>query len=557
LRRFNDIGFLILSVVVLFSVIFFTDILDMPSIYLVDRDVISFSDGWTWQGDRYQEKFHLPHHFDVGKSEPLIIRNTIPDNLPHGAKIAFRSYMQSVETKIDGETVYAMGHDSDKFLGRDFARFWAVIDIYPEQKGKVIELSLFSHVSSLHGYVSEIVIASGTGILAHIYLQKGLWNVLSIFIIVLGTILILAYFLAGIYKEKHLGFLYLGTSAILSGNWLLGESGMLQLLSNNTYYTTRITLLMTLLCPISYGLYVRENLPTREKKFFDNFFISLFIVYAALCLLLEYLDIVGLRDTLPITLVFITIFAIYFMTVLHLEVFYYKNEKASDELRGILIFIAFALAELIHYYLNGQKGTSYFIMIGTVIYIVLSVFNQFKGYNERRKIREDKEYFEKMAYTDALTAGNNRAKYIKDLEKIIDPRGFAIIQADTDRLKYINDYFGHSHGDQAIIDTHEVLNKNFAKIGKVYRVGGDEFSVIIKNTNIDEINRIIEQVKKDVDLIAEKRAYDFSISFGIVEYDASLDEDIHATRVRADYKMYKDKKRLRNTVPRKMPGFKT
>jgi GGDEF domain-containing protein len=64
-------------------------------------------------------------------------------------------------------------------------------------------------------------------------------------------------------------------------------------------------------------------------------------------------------------------------------------------------------------------------------------------------------------------------------------------------------------------------------------------------------------VKKDVDLIAEKRAYDFSISFGIVEYDASLDNSIHATVIRADHKMYNDKKRLRNTVPKKMPGFKT
>jgi diguanylate cyclase (GGDEF)-like protein len=557
LRRFNDIGFLILSAVVLFSVIFFTDILNMPNIYLVDRNVISFSDGWTWQGDGYQKKFHLPHYFDVGKSEPLIIRNTIPDDLPDGAKIALKSDMQSVEAKIDGETIYAMGHDSGKFLGKDFATFWAVIDIYPEQKGKVIELALFSHAPPSQGYASGIVIASGSGILAHIFLQKGLWNVLSIFIIVLGTILILAYFLTGIYKEKQLGFFYLGTSAIIAGNWFLGESGMLQLFSNNTYYTTKITLLMTLLCPISFSLYIRENLPQRGKNFCDNFLISLFIVNAAVCLFLEYLNILGLRDTFPITLMLIAIFLIYNIVILLLEVYYYKNEKASIELKAILIFIVFAVVELIVFYLNGQKDSSHYLLIGTAIYIVLSIFNQFKGYNERRKIREDKEYFEKMAYTDALTGGNNRAKYVKDLEDITEPEGFAIIQADTDRLKYINDYFGHSHGDIAIIDTHEVLHKNFATIGRVYRIGGDEFSVIVKNADRDEINRIIEQVKKDVDLIAEKRVYDFSMSIGIAEYDASLDEDIHATRVRADHNMYNDKKRLRNTVPRKMPGFKT
>jgi diguanylate cyclase (GGDEF)-like protein len=557
LRRFSDIGFLILSIAVLFSVIFFTDILDMPNIYLVDRDITSFSDGWTWQGDGYQEKFHLPCYFDVDKSEPLIIRNTIPDHLPDGAKIAFTSYMQSVEAKIDGETVYAVGHDSDKFLGRNFAKFWAVIDINPEQKGKVIELALFSHISTSQGYAPEIVIASGTGILAHVYLHRGLWNVLSTFIIVFGIILILAYFLTGIYKEKHLGFFYLGTSAILAGNWFLGDSGMLQLFSNNTYYTTRITLLTTLLCPISFGLYIRENLPLRGKKFLGNFFISLFIVYAAVCLALEYLNIWGLPDTLHITLMLIAIFCIYYIVILLLEVYYYKNEKASNELKAILIFFVFAVVELIIFYLNGEKESSHYLLIGTAIYIAIAVFNQFEGYNERRKIREDKEYFKKMAYTDALTGGNNRAKYIKDLDNITNPGGFTVIQADTDRLKYINDYFGHSHGDLAIMDTHKVLNKNFATIGRIYRIGGDEFSVIVKNANRDEINRIIEQVKKDVDLIAEERVYDFSISFGIVEYDASLDNSIHATVIRADHKMYNDKKRLRNTVPKKMPGFKT
>lgn len=553
MKKFNDIGFLILAVMMLFSIFFFTDALDMPNIYLVDRDVISFSDGWTWHSDGFQEKFHLPHYFDVAESEPLVIRNTIPDHLPHGAKLAIKSYMQSVIAKIDGETVYAVGNDSDKFLGKDFSNFWAVVDIKPEHMGKTIELSLFSHLPSSQGYAAEVIIASGTGLLGHIFSQKGLWNVWSSFTIILGILLILGYFLTVINKENNLGFLYLGTSTLFVGVWFLGDSGMLQLLTENTYFTTRITLILTLLSPISFGLYLRETLPLKKNRFLADFLLSLLIANAAICMVLEYLDILGIRDTLPISLVLIAIFSIYNIVLFLVDVFYYKNEKVLYEVRTIFIFMVFLLIETVIYFLNGQKGTSYFILIGATVYIIMSLLKQFKEYKERRKIREDKEYFEKIAYKDALTGGCNRAGYIRDLQSITDPKGITVVQADTDRLKYINDYFGHSNGDLAIIDTYKVLNNYFAKIGKTYRVGGDEFTVIIKNANRDEINRIIEQVKKEVDLIAEQRDYDFSISIGAFEYDASLDADVHATAVRADHNMYEDKKRLRDTAPRKMP----
>jgi diguanylate cyclase (GGDEF)-like protein len=554
LRKINDAGFLILAIMMFFSIFFFTNALDMPDISLVDKDVISFSDDWTWQNNGYQEKFQLPYYFDVDKSEPLVIRNTIPDHLPNGAKLVFKSYMQSVIAKIDGETVYTVGHDSDKFLGKDFASFWAAIDINPEHKGKIIELTLFSNLPSSKGYASEIFITSGTGLLAHIFSVKGLWNVLSLAIIVLGFILIINCFLARIYKERRRGLLFLGITALLMGSWFLGDSGILQFLTNNTYYVTRITFISTLLSPISFGLYLRESLSMEKKRFLADFFTLLLIVNAAICMVLEYLDILSLRDTITTSAVLIAIFCIYYMAVFLIEAFYYKDKRASNEVKAIFIYMFFGTAEIIHFYLNKQKGASHFMLVGATIYIIIALFNQHRDYSERRKIKEEKEYFEKIAYTDVLTGGYNRARYVRDLKNIADPKGFAIIQADTDRLKYINDYFGHSHGDLAIIDTYKVLHKNFAKIGDTYRIGGDEFSVIVSNANRDEIDRIIEQVKKDVALIAEEREYDYSVSFGVVKYDSSLDKDINAAIVRADHKMYDDKKRLRNTVPQKMPA---
>lgn len=552
LRKFSEIGYIILAITIFLFIFNFVDLFDMPSLYLIDDEIISYSDGWTLEDGANQEQFELPHCFDIDKSESLVIRNIIPDNVPIGGKVVLKSYRQSVVAKIDGKTVYAMGDDNSRFPGKDFGNFWAVIDIMPEDTGKVIELTLFSHTPTSQGYAPEIFITSGSSLFLLIFLEKGIWNVLIVLVIVLGLVLILAYFVAGYHKQKNRSIFYLGAFSLNIGGWFLAESGMLQLTTKNTYLIARLSPLMILTSPVVIGLYLREA-TQMKKRFFTDLLIALIVASASVCLLLEYLDILGLWDTLLIGQAWLMIFCAYYLIIFTIEFFYYDNKKTSHDLIAISIFLALAIVEIIVFSIRGFKQTSYFMLSGTVIYIIIMTTHQLKEYRERRKVKEEKEYFEKMAYTDVLTGAANRAQYIRDMDQITSFRGTTILQVDTDRLKYINDYFGHSFGDQAIIDTCDVLQKHFAAIGKVYRIGGDEFTVIIENGNLDNINQIIDQVKQEVALIAEERVYDFSVSFGLVAYDASLDKDIYATAVRADKRMYKDKTRLRGTVPQKMP----
>ncbi|MGI6726117.1 MAG: diguanylate cyclase domain-containing protein [Christensenellales bacterium] len=546
MKKFNEIAFFVLLAFIFISILVIPHIMDMPNLYLLDRNVIDFSDGWTWKGDGYEKKYSLPYHFDVKDSEPLVIRNTIPDDLPDGSVFATRSVAHSVVVKIDGKTVYEMGNDRDKYLGRDLGTFWAFIKTEPEHKGKEIEISLFSYRTVSHGFAYEVFIGSESALYAHLFMQNGLWNIFSPVLIFLGLFIILSYFIFGVFREKNRALLYLGFFAFIMGNWFLGESQMLQLLTKNTYYTVRITHLMTLLAPITACLFIRETVPMR-KRFFDDFLVTLAIVNSVVTLGLEYFNILGLTDTIDMTMVLIVLICVYYLGILLIETFLYKNEKAFRELKLLSIVFIFGIVEIAVYYIKGQLVTSHFLHIGVLIYIVLMIISQFKDYMDRKRIREEREYYAKMAYTDVLTGGYNRAKYLEDMEKISEPGGVVIVQVDTDRLKYINDCFGHSSGDLAIIDTYNVLDKNFGHKGKTYRIGGDEFAVIVDNTaTSEEVDAIIEQVKKDVDLTDKEREYHFSISLGFAEYEASLDKDLYSTAIRADHKMYEDKKRLRN-----------
>lgn len=546
MKKLNEIAFFVLLAFIFLSISIIPHIMDMPNLYLLDRKVVNFSDGWTWKGDGYEKKYSLPYHFDVENSEPLVIRNTIPDDLPDGSVFATRSVAHSVVVKIDGETIYEMGNDREKYLGRDLGTFWAFIKTEPEHKGKEIEISLFSYRTVSHGFASEVFIGSESALYAHLFMQNGLWNIFSPVIISLGLFIIFAYFVFGIYKEKNRAILYLGFFAFIMGNWFLGESQMLQLITKNTYYTVRITHLMTLLAPITACLFIREIVPMK-KRFLDDFLVTLAIVNAVVTLGLEYFDILGLTDTIDMTMVLIVLISVYYLGILLMETLLYKNEKAFRELKLLSIVFVSGIVEIAVYYINGQLVTSHFLHIGVLVYVILMLISQFKDYMDRKRIREEREYYAKMAYTDILTGGYNRARYMEDMEKITEPGGVVIVQVDTDRLKYINDSFGHSAGDLAIIDTYQIVEANFAHVGNTYRIGGDEFAVIVKNTaTTEEVDTIIEKVKKDVELKDKEREYTFSISLGFAEYEASLDEDIYATAVRADHKMYEDKRRLKN-----------
>ncbi|NLM00352.1 MAG: hypothetical protein GX220_02720 [Treponema sp.] len=193
LEKFTEIIFFILSAVMIFSIFTFTSFFDMPDIFLVDTRVQPFFQGWKRFNGTHTEIFDLPYQVDIEKNETLIIKNTLPTNFHFGDILAFKSFMQSVVVQVDGKTVYEVGTNPEKFLGRDFGIFWVFVEIEPEFADKEIEISLFSHRNPFHGYAPEVFIGSRTGLFTHIFNQKGLWNFLSCLILVTGILIILSF----------------------------------------------------------------------------------------------------------------------------------------------------------------------------------------------------------------------------------------------------------------------------------------------------------------------------------------------------------------------------
>ena len=117
--------------------------------------------------------------------------------------------------------------------------------------------------------------------------------------------------------------------------------------------------------------------------------------------------------------------------------------------------------------------------------------------------------------------------------------------ADLNNLKKINDMFGHTKGDQAIIRTAELLKKAFHSGADCFRIGGDEFCVIAEGIIPEEFRLRSEAFTRLVEEENKKTEYDFSVAYGFVEAGT---EGIDEAFRRADRKMYECKLKMKETM---------
>ena len=162
---------------------------------------------------------------------------------------------------------------------------------------------------------------------------------------------------------------------------------------------------------------------------------------------------------------------------------------------------------------------------------------------------------EGMAYHDPLTKTFNRHYGMEVLAEWLENRkAFICCFVDMDNLKYVNDKFGHSEGDNYILSVADAL-KQFADDAVVCRLGGDEFMVLATNWTEEMACRHLENLRNDLVNMNNKTAltYRRSISYGLVE--VGVDNRLSAGELLriADEKMY-DYKRSHKLPPTPMPA---
>lgn len=158
-----------------------------------------------------------------------------------------------------------------------------------------------------------------------------------------------------------------------------------------------------------------------------------------------------------------------------------------------------------------------------------------------------------MAFVDSLTGLKNRtalAEWEKRINLKIEERGmkdFAIVFADVNNLKEANDVFGHESGDILLNDAAKQIGNVF-KHSPVFRIGGDEFVVILDGADFVNVYALLDELEertKSVSVINSDKYGRISIACGVSFFDYERDTCFQDVLKRADGIMYEKKKEMK------------
>jgi len=167
------------------------------------------------------------------------------------------------------------------------------------------------------------------------------------------------------------------------------------------------------------------------------------------------------------------------------------------------------------------------------------------------RLRKDLQYTKQIANKDPLTGVGSAAAFkakceLMDSEiKAKDKIRFAIIECDVNDLKVINDSFGHDMGDEYLKNCSKVFC-NIFNHSPVYRIGGDEFVIILFGEQYDARSELFEKLKASENRKPNSPKESISFATGMADYSAQIDECVKDVLKRADTFMYIDKTKMKN-----------
>ena len=227
-----------------------------------------------------------------------------------------------------------------------------------------------------------------------------------------------------------------------------------------------------------------------------------------------------------------------------------ENNVSHHETFYFIYILAFSLSTFYIFFCVIRSGKEYqmnidSVLILTLLLLALGVTIQFI-YSE---IKVDylcvaianyllySRYNKMVFQVDALTMLLNRGCYETNIESL---RSKAILLFfDVNQFKKVNDTYGHDVGDLALKNIALRIKKTYGKYGKCYRIGGDEFCVIM-NYHLEEADKLKESFFTSMKEMRKKDPRMPSVSLGYATYDSSL--PIEQVIKEADTKMYQNKK---------------
>lgn len=458
--------------------------------------------------------------------------------------IAFFSTHLDFKIYADNILIYEYPTNQQNPFSKTSGYAWHFVEI------PALTNTLEMEITSAYGEVVEKLPTFYIGNTASI-LNTVLHDNLAVFILCVmlfcfGTIMIAYWLIIRRRVAISPSILYLGLCATLMSLWTLSQNHFTVLVLNNNLVTVYASFHLFMLLPLPYILFVKSYYEDTSNRIWDIMCITI-LTQNILCIALQYLKIIDFIQTLWTSFAII-IFCIISVLIysFHLYRKSYNKQKIVFHMVSLLLFLIFFSTDILVYYLSGWSN-SILGRIGIALYIVILGYDTIKDSAKLMKMGEQATAYHQLAFSDNMTGLGNRTAFNHDFSHYaIAAEGVAIIDFDLNGLKQVNDQHGHQAGDHYIMLAADMIARNFNNLGKTYRVGGDEFVVIVADCESISFEPYFDSLHNDMAKYNRKtNQFPIQIAYGMAIYSSTMDRSLEDTYGRADKAMYQNKKRLK------------
>ncbi len=524
-----------------------------PSITQIDE-------GWSIKyGDKVYENVTLSD-FDFGnlkKDDLIILSHTIPEQQIYAPTIMFKSSVSTVDVRIDGKYAYTYGHiydDMDKLVPKKIH----LITLDDMASERSIEIMFKITESNVLRYMFPIYCGTKRELIRNFLQRQRLSIFLGGFFIMYACLLIALEVYLFLSKQKSGSMLFSAFISLVFGVYTYAYKDIFCIMSDRDYFFTLVEYISLYLIPLSISLLLystHPNIATIRQRLFLAINalmpIAYFILHATnkihLNCFVNQMQLIALVENAIIIPSLVLGIAKTHKAKVQSET--YTNVDADNYLLlGYVILIFFSIVEIIKFNIVKYKTYSddiysniNFLTVGSLYFIMcLFIYYFFHGI-DHMNTQFLKVHLEGLAYTDALTGLMNRAKCMQYLASV--KGSYALVSLDLDRLKSVNDQYGHSEGDKMIKAFADLLTKAFEKASIIGRTGGDEFLVAFEDPSSTICSESIQKLQGLMDEFNQNSAEKFTLSasagyaYSYEDKDAIMDNVFYL----ADERMYKMK----------------
>lgn len=537
----------ILSIIFIFIVVplltlILLSIFTLQSWTTPSDEAIKFNNEWNYKRTTNFSSINSSNFRGASESNVIYLSNTLPEIKIQDPTLYFETEQQRVKVFINNVYTYEY-RPPVKWFSHTPGDAIHFIKLNESMSGSIIEIEVSSSNKKHCRLEDSICIANKSSLYINLFRNDFIPMILSFTVLLLGIILIFAFFTLYLSGIKELKLIYLSLFAIFSGLWMISERMLLLIFLNDPVFIFNLSFFTLYLLPLPLLLFINSTYKLREK------IILLLLSWAFLGLvtisaILQIFDILQLAELLPIYHV-LSILSVISVCWIGIREIRSGHNRMRIFVYGCFIFCIFVIAEIMAYYILSFLKTEshYFFQFSILLFISFIISSFWDNFFYYREMQIKNNLLLSLAYTDGLTHLKNRTSFdemIRALNTTLESeRSIHLIILDINNLKIINDSLGHTEGDRYITDGAKILRNTLESLGEIYRIGGDEFAIIIRNIEEGIINQAISDMFEQIDKYNKHpNSFKMSIAYGMSSYRKDIDKDLHSVFVRADKAMY-------------------